>query len=226
MNIANLFAILGTIFSIYLNFSPLILFIQVLKKKEPIDILPQRLLFFQIADRILWGSIWILKNKLIPFINCLICIIIISSFIMVYFYLYYHRAFFNAFIRFLILLGIIYFIFLRIIIYGNISVISSFAMLFSIFIYIAQIKETIKVIKEKDHYLIRIDIAIVGIFCFSSWIIFGKYINYIPQIIINIIGVIISLINTIAWIYLYYKRDKLRNKEEEKVKIVRNKGNQ
>ena len=225
MNATNLFAILGTIFSIYINFSPLILFIQVLKKKESIDILPQRLLFCQIADRILWGSIWILKSQLIPLINCLICIIIIASFIMAYFYLYYHRAFFNAFIRFLILLGIIYFIFLRIIIYGNISVISFFALLFSLFIYIAQIKETIKVIKEKDHYLIRIDIAIAGIICFCSWAIFGKYINYIPQIIINIIGLLISLINAIAWIYLYYKRDKLKNKEEEKVKIVRNKGN-
>ena len=212
MNITNFVSVLGTIFSIYLNFSPTIPFIRVFKKKEKIDIIHGRLLFCQIADRLLWGTIWIFKNKLIPFINCLFGIFITSIFILLYFYFYYKRIFLNALIRFLILFGIAYFIFLRIIIYGNISVISFFAIVINIFIYIAELKEMIQLFKGKNYKLFKIDISIVGVFCYGCWIIYGNFINFIPQILINLIGFIFSLINTIAWIYFYYNIDKFKNK--------------
>ena len=222
MNTTNFFAIVGTIFSLYLNFSPINLFIQVIKRKKTIEILPQRLLFFQIADKLLWGSVWILKEKIIPFINSFLSILILLFFIMLYFYLYYNRAFCNALIRFLILFGIIYFIFLRIIIYANVPVISFVSMIFSISIYIIQINDILKVLKEKNYKLINIGNAFVGICCCSSWVIYGKYINFIPQIIVNLIGLIFYIINAIAWIYFFKQRDKLKI-EEETVEINRKK---
>ena len=219
MYATTLYSILGSIFSIYISLFPIIPFIQVFKRKEKIDILHEKILFFQLTDKLLWCSVWILKKKFIPFINSLIGILITSFLIMLYFYLYYNRILVKALIRFFILFGIEFFIFLRLIMYGNISVISFFAMIFNLSILVITIEGIINVLKEKCYKLINIHFTIVNICCSLFWLFYGICINFIYQIIPNSLGLFFSLINCLSWIYFYKKRDKYKNKEEETVQI-------
>ena len=222
MKVTTISSVLGTIFSIYLNLLPSIPFLKVLKRKEKKEILHPIILFFQVIDNIFWGAVWTLKKESIPFINAIFGIFVSSFFIMLYFYLYYNRVLCKSLIRFLILFGIEFFIFLRIIIYGNIFVISIFALIFNTPIFFLQLREFILIIKQKYYKYINIHFTIVFICSSCSWLIYGIYIRFIFLIIPNSIGFLFSLVNAIIWIYFYKKRDVLKNKEDEISKIMQN----
>ena len=217
---ATIFPILGTIFSVFLSFSPTVPFIQVFQRKEKIEILPEGILLCQLVNRLLWGSVWTLTQRLIPFINTAIGIIITTVFLTLYIYLYFHRRFLKTLSKFLILIGFESVIFFGAIIFGNVSVISIVAMIFNVAMYIAPGQKIVRVIKEKNYKLIPIRSTIVSILCSGSWLLYGIAINLIPQIVPNALGLFFSILNTLAWIYFYINRADEKNKEDESFEVI------
>ena len=222
MELSTVFSSLGTIFSVFLSFSPTVPFIQVFQKKEKIEILPEGMLFCQLLNRLLWGSVWVLTKRLIPFINAGIGIIITSVFLVLYLYLYFNRIYFKTFIGLIALLCFELSVFLGAVLYGKVSVISLLAMIFNVAMYIAPGQKIIRVIKEKNYKLIPIRSTIVSICCSGSWLLYGIFISLMAQIVPNALGLFFSIANTLAWIYFYINRDKEKNKEEETFAVVHN----
>ena len=213
MNAATIFPTLGTIFSVFLSFSPTVPFIQVFQRKEKIEILPEGMLLCQLLNRLLWGSVWVLTKRLIPFINAAVGILITSVFLVLYFHLYFDRIYFKTFIGFLILFFFELFVTSVAIFYGKVSVVSILAMIFNVAMYIAPGQKIVRVIKEKNYKLIPIRSTIVSILCSGSWLIYGIVINLVAQIIPNALGLFFSIANTLAWIYFYINREE-KNIEE------------
>jgi solute carrier family 50 protein (sugar transporter) len=216
----TIFPILGTIFSFFLSFSPTVPFIQVFQRKEKIEILPEGMLLCQLLNRLLWGSVWVLTKRLIPFINTAIGILITTVFLTLYIYLFFHRMFLKTFSKFLILVCLESVIFFGAIIYGNVSVVSITAMIFNVAMYIAPGQKILRVIKEKNYILIPIRSTIVSILCSGSWLLYGIVIKLIPQIVPNALGLFFSILNTLAWIYFYNNRSVEKNKEEETFEVI------
>ena len=222
MNAANVFSTLGTIFSVFLSFSPTVPFIQVFKRQEKIDILPEGMLLCQLLNRLLWCSVWVLTKKLIPFINASIGILITTVFLTLYLFLYFHRMYLQTLGKFILLLLFESSIFFGAIIYGNVSVVSLIAMIFNVAMYIAPGQKILRVIKEKNYKLIPIRSTIVSICCSGSWLMYGIIINLIPQIVPNALGLFFSIVNTLGWIYFYIHRDTSKGKEEETFAVIHN----
>ena len=222
MEPSTLFSSLGTIFSVFLSFSPTVPFIQVFQRKEKIEILPEGMLFCQLLNRLLWCSVWVLTKRLIPFINAGTGIIITSVFLILYLYLYFNRMYFKTFIGFIALLCFELSIFFGAVLFGKVSVVSLLAMIFNVAMYIAPGQKIIRVIKEKNYKLIPIRSTIVSICCSGSWLLYGIFIDLMAQIVPNALGLFFSIANTLAWIYFYINRDKTKDKEEETLAVVHN----
>ena len=219
---ATIFSSLGTIFSVFLSFSPTVPFIQVFQRKEKIEILPEGMLFCQLLNRLLWGSVWVLTKRVIPLINAGTGILITSTFLVLYFFLYFNRIYFKALMGFFALLCFELFIFLGAILYGNVDVVTLLAMIFNVAMYIAPGQKIIRVIKEKNYKLIPIRSTIVSICCSGSWLLYGITINLMGQIVPNALGLFFSIANTLAWIYFYINIRDLKEKEEETFAVVHN----
>ena len=222
MDAATIFSVLGTIFSVCLSFSPTVPFIQVFQRKEKIEILPEGMLLCQLLNRLLWGSVWVLTKRLIPFINTGTGILITTVFLTLYIYLYFDRIYYKTFIGFIALICFELTIFLGAVLFGNVSVVSVIAMIFNVAMYIAPGQKIVRVIKEKNYKLIPIRSTIVSILCSGSWLIYGIVINLVPQIVPNALGLFFSIANTLAWIYFYINRTDKKNKEEETLAVVHN----
>ncbi len=223
MDAATIFPILGTIFSVFLSFSPTVPFIQVFKRQEKIEILPEGMLLCQLLNRLLWGSVWVLTKRVIPFINAAVGIFITSVFIVLYFYLYFDRIYYKTFMGFIALIFFELSISMLAIFYGSVPTVSLLAMIFNVAMYIAPGQKILRVIKEKNYKLIPIRSTIVSILCSGSWLIYGIVINLVAQIIPNALGLFFSIANTLAWIYFYINRpNKKNNLEEEKFAVVHN----
>ena len=207
MDATTIFPTLGTIFSVFLSFSPTVPFIQVFQRKEKIEILPEGMLLCQLLTRLLWGSVWVLTKRLIPFINSAVGILITTVFITLYLFLYFHRRYLKTLGKFIILLLFEFLIFFGAVLYGNVSVVSLLAMIFNVAMYIAPGQKIVRVIKEKNYKLIPIRSTIVSILCSGSWLIYGIVINLIAQIIPNALGLFFSIANTLAWIYFYINKE-------------------
>jgi uncharacterized protein with PQ loop repeat len=218
---ATFFPILGTIFSVFLSFSPTVPFIQVFQRKEKIDILPEGMLLCQLLNRLLWCSVWVITKRIIPFINAFVGILITTTFLTLYLYLFFHRRILKALSKFFILLIFEFLIFTGAVFYGDVSVVSLLAMIFNVAMYIAPGQKILRVIKEKNYKLIPIRSTIVSILCSGSWLIYGIVINLVTQIIPNALGLFFSIANTMAWIYFYINRDE-KYHEEETFAVINN----
>jgi uncharacterized protein with PQ loop repeat len=218
---ATIFPILGTIFSVFLSFSPTVPFIQVFQRKEKIDILPEGMLLCQLLNRLLWCSVWIITKRIIPFINAAVGILITTTFLALYLFLFFHRRILKTLSKFLILLIFEFLILTGAVLYGDVSVVSLLAMIFNVAMYIAPGQKILRVIKEKNYKLIPIRSTIVSILCSGSWLIYGIVINLVTQIIPNALGLFFSIANTMAWIYFYINRDE-KYQEEEKFAVIHN----
>ena len=223
MDAATIFPTLGTIFSVFLSFSPTVPFIQVFKRQEKIEILPEGMLLCQLLNRLLWGSVWVLTKRIIPLINAAVGIVITSVFIVLYFYLYFDRIYYKTFIGFIVLIIFELAVSMSAILYGSVPTVSLLAMIFNVAMYVAPGQKILRVIKEKNYKLIPIRSTIVSILCSGSWLIYGIVINLVAQIIPNALGLFFSIANTLAWIYFYINRpNKKNNSEEEKFAVVHN----
>ena len=220
MDAPTIFSTLGTIFSVCLSFSPTVPFIQVFQRKEKIEILPEGMLLCQLLNRLLWGSVWVLTRRLIPFINAGTGIIITSVFLVLYISLYFERNYYKTFIGFIVLISFELIVSLGAIFLGTVSVISLVAMIFNVAMYIAPGQKIVRVIREKNYKLIPIRSTIVSILCSGSWLLYGITINLVPQIVPNALGLFFSILNTLAWIYFYINRAEVKDKEEETVEVV------
>ena len=225
MDASTIFSSLGTIFSVFLSFSPTVPFIQVFQKKEKLEILPEGMLLCQLLNRLLWGSVWVLTKRIIPLINAGVGIIITSVFLILYIYLYFNRECSKTFIGFFFLIAFEFIVFSGFVLYGNVSVVSLLAMIFNVAMYIAPGQKILRVIKEKNYKLIPIRSTIVSICCSGSWLLYGIFINLVAQIVPNALGLFFSIANTLAWIYFYINRNGEKDKEEETVAVVYNNSN-
>ena len=52
---------------------------------------------------------------------------------------------------------------------------------------------------------------------------YGIFIHLIPQIVPNALGLFFSIVNTLAWIYFYFKRDISEDIDEETFAVIKNK---
>ena len=118
---ATIFPILGTIFSVFLSFSPTVPFIQVFQRKEKIDILPEGMLICQLLNRLLWCSVWVITKRIIPFINAAVGILITTTFLTLYLFLFFHRRILKTLSKFFILLIFEFLIFTGAVLYGDVS---------------------------------------------------------------------------------------------------------
>lgn len=221
-NTSTIFSALGTIFSIILSFSPTPLFIQVFRREEKIDILPEGMLLCQLLNKLLWCSVWVLTKKLIPFINAAVVILITTIFLTLYLFLYFHRRYLKTLGKLSLLLFFESAIIFGTIIYGNTSVISLIAMIFNSIIHIVQGQNIIRFFKEKNYKLIPIYNTIISICCSGFWLLYGISINLTALIIPNILGLFFSIVNTFAWIYCYFNGDISKYKEETFAVIYNN----
>ena len=222
MELSTIFSSLGTIFSVFLSFSPTVPFIQVFQRKEKLEILPEGMLLCQLLNRLLWGSVWFLTKRLIPLTNAGFGGFITSTFLTLYIYFYVDRQFLKTLIGFLILFSFEAFVFLGAVSYGKVSVVSMIAMIFNVAMYIAPGQKIVRVIKEKNYKLIPIRSTIVSICCSGTWLLYGISINLLAQIVPNALGLFFSILNTLAWIHFYINRNKDNNKEEETFAVVHN----
>ena len=218
VELADFFSTTGTIISFALSFSPTLPFMKVFKGEEKIDILPEALLLFLILTRLVWGSVWILTGRKIALLNSVLGISVCDVFVSLYFYLYFKRSCLKAFFSTIVLLIIEAAILYGGVYWGNHVVLSYTAMVFNVFMFISPGQKIIRVIKEKNYKLIPIVSTICNILCSSAWLGYGICIKLITQIIPNAIGLFFSIVNTLAWIYFYLKRDKEKEKEEEEDK--------
>ena len=214
VNLSDVFSTVGTIFSFGLSFTPIPPFVQVMSGKEKIDIIPEGMLAFTITTRIIWGVVWTVQKKLIPFINSALGVSISSVFFALYLYLYCGRSCAKSTLAILIFIGILAGIYL-----GGIFISQKFnldlgmaAVVFNVMMYVSPGQKIMRVVREKNYKLIPIWSTIVSALCSLSWLLYGITISYLPQIIPNALGLFFSILNTLAWLIYYLKR----NKDDEK----------
>ena len=215
VELADIFSTLGTIISFILSFTPTVPFMKVFKGEEKIDILPEGLLLFLILNRLVWGSVWILTGRKIALLNSILGTSVCNVFVSLYFYLYFNRNCFKAFISSIILLILEAGLLFGGVFWGNDHALSYIAMVFNVCMFISPGQKIIRVIKEKNYKLIPIISTLVNILCSSAWLAYAICINLMTQIIPNALGLFFSIANTFAWTYYYLKRDKEKEKEEE-----------
>lgn len=220
-NLSDIFSTVGTIFSFGLSFTPIPPFVQVMKGEEKIDIIPEGMLAFTILTRIIWGVVWTVQKKLIPFINSALGVSISSIFFALFLYLYTGRNCAKGTCAILVFIAILAAIYL-----GGILFSQKFgfdlgkvAVVFNVMMYIAPGQKIMRVIKEKNYKLIPIWSTIVSALCSLSWLLFGLSINYLPQIIPNALGLFFSIVNTLAWLIYYIKSKNSKEKDSKEEQL-------
>ena len=220
-NFSDIFSTVGTIFSFGLSFTPIPPFVQVIKGEEKIDIIPEGMLAFTILTRIIWGVVWTVQKKLIPFINSALGVSISSIFFAIFLYLYTGRNCAKGTCAILVFIAIVVGIYL-----GGILFSQKFgydfgkvAVVFNVMMYIAPGQKIMRVIKEKNYKLIPIWSTIVNALGCLSWLLYGMCINYFPQIISNAIGVFFSIANTLVWVIYVVKSKKNKEKDSKEMQL-------
>ena len=219
VDIQDFLSICGTITGFALSLSPSVPFIQVLKRNEKIDILPEGTILFLMLTRLVWASVWIITKRKIALLNCTLGVTVSNVFITLYFYVYFKRSCLKAFFSLIIILLVEAGLLFGAVQWGDYLTLSYIAMSCKIIMSISPGQKIVRVIKEKNYKLIPIASAITNFFCSLSWFCYGLCIKLYGQVISNLIGLLFSLTNCIIWLYFYLKRDKEKEGNEEMEEI-------
>lgn len=73
-------SLFSTFLNIFLNLSPIVIFINIVRGKEQYTNIPPMVLIFSFLNNAIWGGYWFRKNELSVFWCCFICVIIATIF--------------------------------------------------------------------------------------------------------------------------------------------------
>ena len=217
--------VFNLIITIFLNLSPIVVFIPVIKGKEKYTNIPISMLIFNLLNNLCWACYWFRLSYFNSLLCCSICSTIATLFFILYLY-FLNKKQINKFIISIIFLFCIELIIIYISIYviKNLNFYGKYLIVINIIMYIAPGQNIIKVIKENNYKYIPIVNVIMGALCSGGWFLYGKIMNDINCMIPNGLGLLFSLINTIILLFYYLKARNKKNKS--KFYPVENQNNQ
>ena len=172
--IKNYVSLFGTLINIFLNLSPIVIFINIVKGKEKYTNIPPIILIFSFLNNAVCGGYWYRKNELLVFLCCFICVIIATIF-SAWYQFYYANKILGKFLFYVLCqiaceIGVLFIFFSNLIdlIYVGIVLIVINTMQ-----YVSPAQNLLKVIKEKNHKLIPIVTTVFGASCSGTWLLFG-----------------------------------------------------
>ena len=217
--IKNYVSLFSTFLNIFLNLSPIVIFINIVKGKEEYTNIPPMMLLFSFLNNAIWGGYWYRKNEMAVFWCCFICVTIATIFSSWYLF-YYSQKKCGKFIFYVLCqiafeMGIIALFFSNII---DLYIVGILLIAINTMQYVSPAQNLIKVIKEKNHKLIPIVSTILGALCSGGWLLFGLIVGDINSIISNGLGCLSSILTTLIWFWIYtkYGKKEKRDVDEEK----------
>lgn len=225
--IKNYVSLFSTFLNIFLNLSPIVIFINIVKGKEEYTNIPPMMLLFSFLNNAIWGGYWYRKNEISVFWCCFICVIIATIFSSWYLF-YYSQKMLGKFFLYVLgqiafEMGIIFLFFSNLI---DLYIVGILLIVINTMQYVSPAQNLIKVIKEKNHKLIPIVSTIIGALCSGGWLLFGLIVGDINSIISNGLGCLSSIITTLIWFIIYTKYGKKEKREEDEGKELVEKDNE
>ena len=217
--IKNYVSLFSTFLNIFLNLSPLVIFINIVKGKEEYTNIPPMMLLFSFLNNAIWGGYWYRKNEMAVFWCCFICVTIATIFSSWYLF-YYSQKKCGKFIFYVLCqiafeMGIIALFFSNLI---DLYIVGILLIAINTMQYVSPAQNLIKVIKEKNHKLIPIVSTILGALCSGGWLLFGLIVGDINSIISNGLGCLSSILTTLIWFWIYTKYGKKEKRDEDEEK--------
>ena len=205
--VSKIIGYLGNAFALFFFLSPIIIMYKLIKGHEDVDKIPGILLASQWFNCTLWliYGIYIEKDEVV------ICNVIGASLSLIYITIYILYRFERVAMKLLIILltfGLMCGFFAGF--YWGVSPIDHeitglVAMIFNIILYGSPGQNLITVFKTGNHNLIPIVSSVVGFLCSSTWTVWG-FLNTNKNVIIpNILGVLLSIIQILVWLYFSRK---------------------
>ena len=216
--IKNYVSLVSTFLNVFLNLSPIVIFINIVKGKEKYTNIPPLMLLFSFLNNAIWGGYWYRKNEISVFWCCFICVVIATIYSA--WYLFYAsekkigKFIFYVLVQIAFELGVVLLFFSNLI---DLVIVGVLLIGINTMQYVSPAQNLIKVIKEKNHKLIPIVSTIIGALCSGGWLLFGLIVGDINSIISNGLGCLSSIITTIIWLWIYTKYGKKDEKEEEEL---------
>ena len=216
--IKNYVSLVSTFLNVFLNLSPIVIFINIVKGKEKYTNIPPLMLLFSFLNNAIWGGYWYRKNEISVFWCCFICVVIATIYSA--WYLFYAsekkigKFIFCVLVQIAFELGVVLLFFSNLI---DLVIVGVLLIGINTMQYVSPAQNLIKVIKEKNHKLIPIVSTIIGALCSGGWLLFGLIVGDINSIISNGLGCLSSIITTIIWLWIYTKYGKKDEKEEEEL---------
>ena len=217
--IKNYVSLFSTFLNIFLNLSPIVIFINIIKGKEEYTNIPPMMLLFSFLNNAIWGGYWYRKNEMAVFWCCFICVTIATIFSSWYLF-YYSQKKCGKFIFYVLCqiafeMGIIALFFSNLI---DLYIVGILLIAINTMQYVSPAQNLIKVIKEKNHKLIPIVSTILGALCSGGWLLFGLIVGDINSIISNGLGCLSSILTTLIWFWIYTKYGKKEKRDEDEEK--------
>ena len=217
--IKNYVSLFSTFLNIFLNLSPIVIFINIVKGKEEYTNIPPMMLLFSFLNNAIWGGYWYRKNEMAVFWCCFICVTIATIFSSWYLF-YYSQKKCGKFIFYVLCqiafeMGIIALFFSNLI---DLYIVGILLIAINTMQYVSPAQNLIKVIKEKNHKLIPIVSTILGALCSGGWLLFGLIVGDINSIISNGLGCLSSILTTLIWFWIYTKYGKKEKRDVDKEK--------
>ena len=217
--IKNYVSLFSTFLNIFLNLSPIVIFINIVKGKEEYTNIPPMMLLFSFLNNAIWGGYWYRKNEMAVFWCCFICVTIATIFSSWYLF-YYSQKKCGKFIFYVLCqiafeMGIIALFFSNLI---DLYIVGILLIAINTMQYVSPAQNLIKVIKEKNHKLIPIVSTILGALCSGGWLLFGLIVGDINSIISNGLGCLSSILTTLIWFWIYTKYGKKEKGDEDEEK--------
>ena len=217
--IKNYVSLFSTFLNIFLNLSPIVIFINIVKGKEEYTNIPPMMLLFSFLNNAIWGGYWYRKNEMSVFWCCFICVTIATIFSSWYLF-YYSKKIFCKFMIYVLFqiafeMGIIALFFSNLI---DLYIVGILLIVINTMQYVSPAQNLIKVIKEKNHKLIPIISTILGALCSGGWLLFGLIVGDINSIISNGLGCLSSIFTTLIWFWIFTKYGKREKGDENEEK--------
>ena len=213
-SILSYLQIFNILITVFLNFSPIFVFIPVIKGKQKYTNIPFLMLIFNLLNFICWAYYLFRKNVISPVISNAICLIISTMFFLIYLF-FFSKKIVTKFLFYIIILILIETIIIFISLYViNLNFFGIILIVMNSLMFIAPGQNIIRVIKEKNYKLIPIATTLVAIICSGGWLLFGILVNDINCIISNLIGLVSSIFTTLIWIIYYLRSKIIRNKNK------------
>lgn len=214
-------SLFSTFLNIFLNLSPIVIFINIVRGKEQYTNIPPMVLIFSFLNNGIWGGYWFRKNELSVFWCCFICVIIATIFSAWYLF-YAAQKNLGKFMLYILLqslfeAGIILLFFSNCI---ELTIVGIILIGINTMQYVAPAQNLVKVIREKNHKLIPIVTTVLGALCSGGWLLFGLIVGDINSIISNGLGCLSSIITSFIWIWIYTKYGKKEKEEEEGKELI------